>query len=257
MKTSPLNLLIQTGIGAASSSVEVEGKEAANILVDDSLNVYASQGNFDVTIFNVGSISLDVIALVNVYFDEQLVIELYDAANIMLYSQTFTPADMSGFEIKYIYMEVPATVEYINKIRVYSLGGDDYTEKYIGYIWAGLLIDFGCIESCQPMSMSNDAVQISRTDHPDINESYLYRELDLTIKKETEFKSARTAVESILTDGYGKGRPWILDEDLFDGEMIFAMLDSGKVKYDVKYTAQKLNGSNWITQFTIGLREVT
>lgn len=257
MKTSPLNLLIQTGIGAASSSVEVDGKEASNILVNDSLNVYASTGNFDVTIFNVGSISLDIIALVNVYFDETLVIELYDAANILLYSQSFTPADMSGFEIKYIYMEVPATVEYINRIRVYSLGGDDYTEKYIGYIWAGLLIDFGCIESCQPQSISNDSVQISRTDHPDINESYLYREIDVTTRKEVPFKSIRTAVEAILTDGYGKGRPWILDEDVFDGEMIYAMLDSGKVKYDTKYTAQPLNGSNWITQITIGLREVT
>jgi hypothetical protein len=257
MKTSPLNLLIQTGIGAASSSIEVAGKEAANILVDDSLNVYASIGNFDVTVFNVGDISLDVIALMNVYFDESLVIELYDAANILIYSETFSPADMSGFEFKGIYMEVPATVEYINKIRVYSLGGDDYTEKYIGYIWAGLLIDFGCIESCQPQSNSNDSIQVSRTDHPDINESYLYRELDVTVRKEIEFKSARAAVEAILTDGYGKGRPWILDEDLFDGEMIFAIMDSGKVKYNVKYTAQKINGSNWITQFTIGLREVT
>lgn len=256
MKTSAANILIDISIGAASSSMEIAGKEAANILDNDILKVYASIGNFDITIFNIGGIPLDFVALMNIYFDSGLTIQLYDSTLALIYSESFTTADWSGFELKNIYMAIPATVTDINQIRVYSTGGDDYIEKYCGYIWTGLHLDFGCIEACKPKSISNDNIQISRTDHPDVNESYLYRGMDLTIKKESDFKDTRSIVEQILTDGYGNGRPWYFDDDLFEDELLYANMDSGKVEYNIFHFSSKI-GKKFSTQFTIGLREVT
>jgi hypothetical protein len=256
MKTSATNLLIDVTIGAASSSMEIAGKEAANILDNDILKVYAAIGNFDITIFNVGGITFDFIALMNVYFDSGLTIQLYNSALALIYSESFTSTDWSGFELKNIYMAISATITDINQIRIFSTGGDNYTEKWCGYIWGGLHLDFGCIEAGKPKSVSNDNIQISRTDHPDVNESYLYRGLDLTIKKESDFKDTRAMVEQVLTDGYGRGRPWYFDDNLFENELLYANMDSGKVEFNVFPFSSK-TGKKFSTQFTIGLREVT
>jgi hypothetical protein len=256
MKTSATNILIDTGIGAASTSIEVAGKEASNLLIDDILRVYASIGNFDATVFGIGGQTIYFVAVMNVYFDSGMTVELYNAAGAILYTESCTTADWSGFENKNVYCEITAGVANVDRIRIYSTGGDDYIEKWAGYIWAGSLIDFGCIASCKPMSMSNDSVQISRTNHPDVNESYLYRDMDITTRKEIDFKTARGYAEQILTDGYGKGRPWILDEDMFGGECHFANLDSNKIALN-PFNFSSKPGQVKSAQFTIGLREVT
>jgi hypothetical protein len=256
MKFSPLNILLDDDITVGSFSFPVAGKESSNILLDDTLRVYASVGDLDISIFGLGGVSLDVVALMNVYFDQTMTIQLYDAGNTLLHEETFTVLDWYGFDYKYIYMLVPDDIEYIERIRVFTTG-DDYTEKWIGYAWAGMLLDFGCIEDkkVKIASISNDGVQIGRTNHPHINESYLYREIDFTTNKRTNFETLRALAEIILTDSYGKGRPWIMDWPPFYGEMIFGNLDSGKVQLDWIYVDNDTDTDT--AQTTIGVREVT
>jgi len=257
MKYSPINILDDVEIYTGSMSYAIAGKESNNILDNDTLRVYASLGNIDVSIFNIGGASMDFVSLVNVFFDETLTIQLYDVGNSLLYEETFGVNDWTGLDNKYIYMLVPSNIEYIDRIRVFTTG-DDYTENWIGYIWAGMLIDIGCFEfqGIKPVSVSNDSVQISRTNHPHINESYLYRELDFTSKVTNDWKTVRAYGEIILSDGYGKGRPWIIEEEPFDGEMMFAILDAPKIQNDYIYVNVSTRNNNG-GQFTLGLREVT
>lgn len=256
MKFSPLNILIDDDIYSGSAVPVVAGKESDNILSDDIKRVYATLGDLDVSVFNLGGVSLDVVALMNVYFDQTLTIQLYDAGNSLLYEETFTVNDWDGLDNKCIYMEVPDSIEYIDRIRVFTTG-EDYIEKWIGYIWAGMLLDLGCFEEFKfkYVSISNDNVQISRTNHPHINESYLYEKLEFTTKKLNTFLNMRAYGRILLTDGYGKGRPWIIDEAPFSGEIIYANLDAPKIQPDYIYVKGRDTNDN--AQFTIGLREVT
>lgn len=259
MKTMITNIIDSTivTVGAASTSAVVAGKEADNLLVSDILMVYAAVGNFDVSVFGIGGQTVDCVAICNCYFDNTMTLEFYDAGDALVYTHTFTVNDLHGFDFLGCYVLLPVGIDYVHRIRLFSSGGDDYTEKYVGYVYAGTAVDIGCVESCQPQSLSNDDVQISRSNHPDISESYLYRELDFTTKKEIDFKDLRTIIEAILSDGYGKGRPWILEEAPFNGEMIFGNMDSGKVKFNLFKFESKTSGCGYSAQVTLGIREIT
>jgi len=257
MKTSITNILISPTIDAVSAVACVTGKEGDNILDDNIRRVYAVSGNLDVSVYNIGYLtSVDFIALFNVYFDSQLILELYDLSDVLLATYIFDTTDMIGFQIKNLYVNVPATIIGIDRIRAYTTGSGGVT-KWIGYIWAGDYTDFDCLEKALPVSMSNDNVQVSRTNHPETNVSYKYRTFTVTLRKEHDFKVLRELIESIQLDGYGKGRPWLFDEVPFSGEMYFCIMDSGKVQHDLFDFQTVSGGTEYSSQSVFGLREVT
>jgi len=250
MKVSITNLLI--GATASSGVLANPGEGASNILDEDTGMVYAVEGDLNLTISNIGGISSDMIALFNVYFDNSLTMTLYNSSDVVIGTATFTQADWTGWRRKALLYNIPFVDLERIVITTDSIEYDDYIDKWIGYIWAGEWVDFSCMENSQPFSKSNDTIIITRSNKPDENDSYEYRSFNITIKKYNAYKELREKVEQILYDGFGKGRPFLLNETPYDNELYFANLDSPTIGYDLQWI-----DDGYKAQITIGARECT
>lgn len=253
MKTSITNLLLDAT--AKSNVIANPGEGASNILDKDTGMVYAVEGYLDITISNIGGISSDMIALFNVYFDNTLIMTLYDSNNKEIDTVVFTQSDWTGWTRKaLLYNKAYIDLEKI-KITTDYIEYDDYIDKYIGYIWAGAWLDFQCQENSQPFSLSDDSITITRSNRPDENDSYEYRSWNITLNKRQAFKELRGKCEQVLFDGFGKGRPFLFTGIPYENELYYANLDSNKIGYDLIWDNSKQE--KYTAQATLGVRECT
>lgn len=128
----------------------------------------------------------------------------------------------------------------------------------IGLLWvntnSNYYVDLYTPESIKPVDISDDTCNISRADTPQTRISYRYQSFDITIGKLKGWRDVRETMRKILRAGYSFPRPWIFEEaDLGVLETIYAIMDSGKVQYEIK--GGDADGE-FLAQNTIGLREV-
>ena len=257
MQTSVYNNINNTGVTASSTSLEVAGKGIEKLLLQDSNRKYSSVGDIDGTISNLGSVNIQFIALFNVTFDASITIEAYDSGMGLLGSETFTTVNVANSRQKHVIWV--AELSGVDSIRVFTGAGTATTgaESKVGYLWAGDWLNLGCPMNAQPETESADVVQMSRTNTPDSQARYWFRSFSLTFAFET-WVLARTAIEQIISDGYGKPRPWYFNEYTnFQGELYYAIKDSPRDKYDIQYGPVKDSKFTLESQPTIGIREVT
>lgn len=250
MKTSITN---KASDATASSAVLAKsGEPASNVLLRDSGRTYAVNGNLDLTVDDLGGIETDFIALFNVFFDVDMTMTLYDSLGGFIESVTFTPSDWTGFESNNLIYEPTTSPLDLKSINITTTGAT--VDKYIGYIWVGDFIDFGCEEAIQPFTNSNDKVTITRANTPDVNAGYEFDTFNITTNKNSDYKVLRDKFRLVFVDGFGRARPFYFDNVPFDGELVFGNLDAPRVGYDFFYN--KTSPTGYDAQATIGVREV-
>lgn len=248
MKTSITNKVI--GSTVTSGVTPNAGEVASNIIDRDTGKVYGVNGNLNITITGLGDIDADMIGMFNVYFDANFVLSLYDSTPALIETQTFTSSDWTGWKYKNLLYEPTFVSSDLETIIITTTGST--IDKWIGYLWIGDWIDFGCCENIQPFSSTDDSIKIMLANNPDVNKKNRYRRFNITTNKTTLFSTVRDNFELVLDDGAGYGRPWYFDvEPPVLDELYFANLDSTEIGYDTEYT----NGE-YTAQTTIGMQEV-
>lgn len=260
------------------------GFEAENVLNSDTKQIYEVNESTTLTITLADVITADALFLFNVNFTGAFTIRLFNGSE-KVFDQSFQLTQLDGLESLNIYQPliIPltqtdgrflsdgkpltsfttdglvltndlrvSTSRFFNKIQIINNG----VFTSIGYVWAGDLINFDCFEEIQLKDSSNDGVTISRTNKPDTQRSYLFREYQLTTKKDVPLNTIRRNVRNILSTGYGNPRPILFDEDCFDpSEVVYGIFDSGSVQYD-RFFINDSDGT-FKSQITIGIREVS
>lgn len=255
MKFGIENLLTVDNVTFTSDVAPIRGGEEECMLDNDTQEL-TQYDEGDVTIrLEFAATEIDLIALFNVDFGTALTINTYPvypgpASN----TKTYTLDELTGLFYKNAFLELTDTTA-ITAIELVITGYDyeSAIDTYIGYLWAGKVVDLGCVENIQPADISTDTVTMSRVNHPDINDYFEYQTFDVTLKKDNEFETLRDNMRQILNTGYGTPRPWLFNEPFFPAdEIVLAILDSGKISYDII----PVNAGDFIAQTTIGIEEV-
>ena len=261
-----------------TSTAVVPGKEAVNMLNNDVLNIFQFTGADGSVLIEFDPIKVEKISLHNIKARSAVTIDLYQSYPEKLLSSTVILASrFTGLFVDGTFSDVGTAggqgegfilgefilnefilagnvSDTISAITLTFSGGDPGFLSSCGYIWAGDFHDFGCAEKIQPSDQSNDSVTISRTNHPDINDSYEFQSFNVTYKKDRLFSDLRPQMRDILLTGFGTPRPIIFDEPMFPDapEILLGILDAPKVGYDIIETSVTDPNS----QITIGIREV-
>jgi hypothetical protein len=243
-----------------STVLNVTGFAETNIIDPNTLNLWkVEEGDVTLTIEH-DSITADVICLFNVDLETSVQIKTYSAyPGTVIETKTILAAELiTSLESKNALFELTDTSTSIVAIDLVFSGPTSTYETFTGFIWVGEIVNFGCSEAMQeamqPTDNSNDNVNITRANVSDSKEEYSFQNYDLTLKKENDFLTLRTNMRSILESGYGLPRPYIIDEPYFaDPEVIYGILDSGKVAYDLFFTSK--TAGTYIAQVTLGIRE--
>ena len=231
------------------------GKETSNVLSNDTFFTWeVEQGTATLLAVFDYAVETDLIGLFNVAIDTSVIISVYEAyPGTVTETKTVLVSELCGLYEKNAYFELSQTRS-LFAIKMEFTGVSSLFLTSLGYLWAGLLENLGCAEAIQPGDISNDDVNISRTNHPDTEESYDYQTFDVTVKKENDFETLRASMRQIINTGFSTPRPWLIDEPFFTvPEVVLGMLDSGKIKYDIIPTD---DNDGFLSQVTIGIREV-
>ena len=280
MKIGLENKLIGNTSKLSSTPDADTGFPNINIIDSDTKEIWQTTGSNIVFTMTFAPTTFDLICLFNVEFVGQLTLKTYDVAGgTATNTVEFTDTDLKGLQYKYLSSEMTDKTTRVTYIEIsisnsaaysqgfifnsivynsYTYGTTFYVDSpaSIGYIWAGDVVDFGCLEAIQSSDISTDDVRIGRANNPDSQERFDYEQHDITIGKNDNLTLdiLKTKMRSILYTGYGTPRPFFFDTEPFlAGETVFAILDSGKISYD----RIDLNGSgDNLAQATLGIREV-
>lgn len=256
MKFGIENLLNDVTVTFSSNAIPYPGGEEENMLNNDSQMLCMFDEATVTILLQFEALTVDMIGLFNVQFGETLTIRTYSTyPTTITNTKTITPSDLTGLFVKNTYLNLTNKAP-ITAIELIFTGEDEQYEydidTWIGYIWAGLMIDLDCAENLMPIDQSEDEAKITRVNHPDNNNRYEYQEFKATVKKENNFVDLRNNMRHILNTGYGTPRPWYFDEPFFPSpEIILGILNSGKVPYDLLET-----DGGFIAQTSFGIREV-
>ena len=255
MKFGIENLLTVDNVTFYSDVAPIRGGEETCMLDNDTQELCQyDEGDVNIRL-EFAALNIELIALFNIDFGTAITINTYPVyPGPVSNTKTYTLDELTGLQSKNAFLELTDKTA-ITAIELVITGYDyeSAIDTYIGYIWAGLEIDLGCVENIQPADISADEVVISRVNHPDVNDKYEYQTFDVTLKKDNEFETLRNNMRQILNTGYGTPRPWLFNEPFFPAdEIVLAILDSGKISYDII----PLSAGGFITQTTIGIQEV-
>lgn len=190
--------------------------------------------------------NIKMVALCNTDFTN-LTINLKKNGSLVLTSN-FTSTDIEGFQQKYLLWDLLGSYNVDEIVLIFS----GTIIPQIGYLYASDYVDFGCIEKIQPFDNSSDSSTVSRANTVTSNELEKFQSFNITLSKNNDLGSLRSYIRPILLEGFSTPRVWILQEqNLFDNECVLAIMDSGKVGYDIFQS-----GPDLLAQTTIGLREV-
>ena len=242
-----------------SSVDENPGFYADNILTPDSGELYAvTEGTVILTI-DFDTITAQYLALFNVTIETGIQIELYDtgtAATIATYN--YTTANLCGYISKNLLVDnTDEAATDFDRIIITSNGASSDFITSIGFLWAGDVLDFGCIETIQPSDNNADGVTISRANTPDAQKRYKFQSFQVKTRKEIPFLTIRSNIRTIFEEGIGTPRPmWFPYETAFFGDinLFYGILPVNKASYDPFYI--KDNNSTFKSQITIELQEV-
>ena len=259
MKTSLYNFVDNDSVITESTSIELLGETSDNLIDKKTLNVYASTGDINASVDNLGNVTADFVALFNVRFDVSITIELYDEFSALLASETFTEYNIADSKYKHILYEIPTGITGIDRIKIYTGAGTATTGdvSYCGYMWLGAWHVLGKLTALQNTSNSADIAQMTRANTPIVQKRYRFRTYDITTAYDT-LRSLQTKIEAVIDVRYAKGRPWFFDDKIYlQGDIYFANMASGKYKYDNKETNLKDGVYEFSAQTTFEIREVT
>jgi hypothetical protein len=165
-------------------------------------------------------------------------------AAVPVFSHAFTYADLDGIDVLSLYTGLSGTVDKI----VFTFAGAG--NPSVGYVWAGACSDVKA-EKIQLTDNALDIVNVTTGSFAASSSRPVYRSIQATIEKRL-FSDTSTLTRAILRSGYGVPRPVVLLADAcFVDDSMLAILDSGKVQYDIFDTRPERK-----TQATIGFTEI-
>lgn len=266
MKAGYTNLIASgtaTGGTNPSNVLDADSLLVGTLAAGETITITFTKTNFDfLALFNYDGSCLDV----KIYGEDEdenigengFIYDtfIYDAElaytgktpYLNFHSKTFLSDDASGFEYSNYFIDNLSNAIF-DKIEITNCGS---TTAYLGYVWAGDWIDFGCAEAISPVDESSDNVTINRANRPIPEERYLFQSFQVTTIKTTEINTLRSKVRQILVTGFASPRPWLISEIYSTPEIMYGILESGKVGYNI-YEIDTTKKSN----ITIGVREVT
>jgi hypothetical protein len=257
MKLGKSNKLDSATITYTSSVTSTTGFPESNIVDSDSLKPWkVTQGTVDLVIQWTTGFTAQVIGLFNVSLETNVTITTYSSyPSTSIESKVIALADLTGFDYKNGLFELTNTSTSIKAVKLAFTGATPTFKTYVGYIFVGDFINFGCAEEVQAIDESADQATLSRTNRPDTNEEYNFQSYAVTLRKSEGFTALRTNIRTIMTLGYATPRPMIIDEPFFtNSELFYGILDAPTVKYDLLSTG---SSGTYLVQTTIGLKEVT
>jgi len=242
MKASLTNAINNSTIVATSSA---SGQVANNMKLPGIKKWKSLIANVTVTASFTDQ-DIKVVALSNTNFTN-LTINLNKNGSLVA-TKSFTSSDIEGFQQKYLLWDLLTDTNIDEIVLIFS----GTIIPQIGYLVASDYVDFGCIEKIQPFDNSADSSTVSRANTVTSNELEKFQTFNITLSKLNDLSTLRSLIREILMDGFCTPRIWILQEqNLFDNECVLAIMDSGKVGYDIFQS-----GTDLYAQTTIGLREV-
>jgi len=255
MKTGLNTLLDIDTITFIESEIADTGCDAEYLLDPNALRVWQVTGTGETLTldFSDDAISPDAVCLFGIDVTSNITLDVYETyPGAVTDTVTVTAANLRGLASKNIYL--PVTTADIEAIKITLDTGGGAVTSSVGWIWAGEILDFDCVEKIQPFDVSNDDATVTRGNTVDINGSYLYQSFNVTLKKDAGFEELRAKVRQILDAGYATPRPYLIDEPyLTEDEVVLGILDSGKIGYDL--FPVKKDSEDYTAQITIGIRE--
>lgn len=249
------NKIKSTNVSSVTSSVTpVSGKGADKIITKDALEIWQIiQGAGTVTIDFTTAITAELICLFNVICETSVKIETFDAGLVSIESKTVLTAGLTGLDILNTYFKLTSTTP-IKRIVLTYAGATSSFETSTGSIWAGDIVDFGCLKSLIPRDTAADSSTITRGQLGSIKEEYNYQDYDFTTRIDLAFMTFRDdVIRPLVRAGFLKPRPFIFDVEPYftTPETLLAGFDAGRIQYDVIDDAGIYPG-----QATLGILEV-
>jgi hypothetical protein len=239
-----------------SSTVTAEsGFDETNITNENSRKKWkVKNGAVTLNIQFTGT-TAECICLFNCNIKTDITIKTYSSyPSTVIETKTITVSQLTGFQSKNALFELTDTSTTIVAIDLVFTSTDTAFYTSVGYLWMGDLIDFGCVENMQPVDDSDDQATVTRAGTTDVKRRYNFQEYSVTLKKENVYETIRAVWRTILTDGFGTKRPFIIDESfLTSSELLLGIFDSPKAGYDIE---NQFSSTDNLTQFTFGIREV-
>lgn len=231
-----------TGLAVATASIEPIGHTAA-MVQDATVSNWTGYGSCTLTLTWATARAVNLLTLHRIILPGSLsVVGTLAAAPV--FSGSFTSASLDGIDVLSLYTGLTGTVDQI----VFTFTGAG--TPVIGYIWAGSCADVRA-ENVQLTDNALDIVNVTTGSFAASSPRPVYRGLQVTIEKRL-FADTRTLTRAILQRGFGVPRPVILlADDCFVDDSMLAIMDSGKVQYDIFDTTPKRK-----TQATIGFTEI-
>lgn len=284
MKIGKVNKILDNVNRITTTSSGIVGAEISLILDPNTLKKWSD--NFTSATIQVvldEAITSEIICLFNICVTGTVEVKTLTELGVVTNTHLFTSVNTIGIENKHLLAELsnkttpykiiqitvnttPATELYNQGVAygVHGFGsvgfGVTYLDSidsncFLGYLWAGDTIDFGCVENMQPFDNTSDIVNITRSNVPDVQRSYKYQTFNITLKKPNRFITLRDNIRYFINDGIGKARPFLFDEPCYDStELVYGIFDATRFGYDIFYAP--IESGDFIAQATIGVREV-
>ena len=234
MKIGKLNKLNNDNTTITSTENYLTGFSETNLLDEETLRLWKVQEGTVTLTLEFSSISLDAICLFNLTIEDDITVKTFNSSTVETNSITINEANFVGLDFKHALFELTTTTDIV-KIQIITNGATSTFNTSIGYIWAGDLIDFGCLEALVQTDNGADDVIITRANSSSTQTKFNYQSFKFTTNKSVLFTVLQSNVREILLNGgYSQKRPFILEDGIFDNyNLILGVFDSGVFQYDL------------------------